>query len=405
MSIGIAAACGVAVSERLGCRPGVRRPLSGNRVATGLERAPTVSLPPITLGAAWSMVPICRNYFRIGNWLRSRDFLGHRERASGPALAVGLAMLGRGRALAYADRHAPIRLSSSGIIGWATSTSYQPVFSCRERAGGAACDAVLAGPARHWPRRSAVAALVVAWCSRTSITDCRRAPPPGWQSVNTDYGDIATSLTAQYSASLRLRDDVRDATAAVMVFPEGTVPHWSSATARALRESLAHSNAQVVLLGAQVQAVFGAGDTPSMNDVYRALQILHEDTGEAMALSKPTGEAYRNVLVAITAESVQAFDQHIPVPIAMWRPFGRGGVPIHLWRNRPVDIVNIVSASLSVTRRYSAGRSAMVDSPNVLVLIANDHWSRNSSIPSFQLGAMWSWSRLFQTPFLRAANQ
>ena len=406
VSVAIAAACGIAVSSGMvvglpfaSLVPGVVT-LQDDR-----RRAYSVALAYYA-GAAWSVMPVCRNYF-----------------TSGIGIAVGILFWALASCLlalpwlwAWPTRpqaalwRTPVAMLLSvvpplGIIGWAHPLVAAGIFFPGTRWFGLAATLILPGLLVTWPRRSAVAAL--AGIVFTNL--CFRSPaaPPGWQSVNTAYGDIGASLTAQYSASLHLLEHVRAATAEVIVFPESSVPRWSSATAQALRESLAHSKAQVVLLGAQLQAPLRDDNTRSINDVDQALFILGDKGAEGRASSRPSREPYRNVLMAVTAESVQVFDQHVPVPIAMWRPLGQGGVPVHWWRNRPLDVAR---QRVGVLICYEALLcwpilSAMIDSPNVRVLIANDHWSRNSRNPSFQLGTMWSWSRLFQTPFLRAANR
>jgi apolipoprotein N-acyltransferase len=110
-------------------------------------------------------------------------------------------------------------------------------------------------------------------------------------------------------------------------------------------------------------------------------------------------------LLVLGAES-STFYQRVPVPIGMWQPFGKSGVPLHL--NAP-DTVTIDGQRAAVLICYEQiltypVLTAMLERPTVLVGISNTYWIAGTPIPRYQRSALHAWARLFGLPYLLAVN-
>ena len=213
-------------------------------------------------------------------------------------------------------------------------------------------------------------------------------PPATWEAVSTNLGDIGGSIQGESAAIRVLLNSARAATGKVVVLPEGIVPRWSL-----FRESeLAQLRGKTVLFGAQT----GVRDS----DFEATIRALN------MKEAPPTSQA-RNFLVTVTSQGIRTLDQHIPVPLAMWKPLGAGGVRM-TWRpNVPVEFGG-ERATLLIC--YEAlipwpVLTSMPTRPTLLVAIANDYWTAGSTVGRHQAAVLKCWSRLFGLPFLRASNR
>jgi hypothetical protein len=406
VSIAIAAACGLAVSSGFvaglasaGLFP-VAVILQNHR-----GRAFRVAFA-YYVGATWSIVPICRNYFESEAGIPTGLLFW--------ASASGLLALPWFWAW-HANRRAsvwrtPVATLLSvfpplGIIGWANPVISAGILLPGAGWWGLLLTLLLPGMLINWRLRCAVAFFIAVLLMNASYRTAP-TPPSGWNSVNTEYGNLAGSFLAEYSVATGLCRYVNSSTANVLLFPEGTAPRWSEASVRFWRQCLTNSSVRALLLGAQIQTPRQSDPGFSVFELGSALDAL-----EGNALVSPSkrrsGTGYRNVLVVIASHSAVVYDQHIPVPIAMWKPLGNRGVSMD-WR--PNTPVLIAGQRVCVLVCYEALISwpiisTMVNRPGVMVAIANDHWSGLSTAPLAQIAFLSSWSRLFQVPFLRAANQ
>src|SRR5215471_21061585 len=87
-----------------------------------------------------------------------------------------------------------------------------------------------------------------------------------------------------------------------LVFPEATVRSWTQTTFEFFAESISSIRAHgtTVVLGVLVPEASDESRTP----------------------------VYRNAVLKIGSR-IEIMDQRVPVPFGMWKPFGRGGVPLH----------------------------------------------------------------------------
>ena len=100
------------------------------------------------------------------------------------------------------------------------------------------------------------------------------------------------------------------------------------------------------------------------------------------------------------------FVQRIPIPIGMWQPFGRGGVPLHL-DGVPVTIVARYRVAVLICYEQFLTwpiLQSLLSRPTVLLGVANLYWARDTRIPRIQSALFAVWARLFHVPMLSVIN-
>ena len=100
------------------------------------------------------------------------------------------------------------------------------------------------------------------------------------------------------------------------------------------------------------------------------------------------------------------FDQRMPVPISMWRPFTTAGVQLHL--TGPA-ILQVEGQRVAVLICYEQLLTwpiltSLIGKPTVIVAVANDYWARGTTIPELQRSAVRAWARLMSIPYVSATN-
>jgi apolipoprotein N-acyltransferase len=100
------------------------------------------------------------------------------------------------------------------------------------------------------------------------------------------------------------------------------------------------------------------------------------------------------------------FLQRVPVPVSVWKPFSRGGAPLHLAGPSVLDIAGQHAAMLICYEQVIPWPviSAAVARPTVFVGMSNDYWATGTTIPQWQKLCLRAWSRLFGAPYLLAVN-
>jgi hypothetical protein len=205
--------------------------------------------------------------------------------------------------------------------------------------------------------------------------------------------------------SLTQRPERRGAN--VIVLPESTVHHWNAATAAFWQADLDRftDRKTTVILGAQIHEIGAEEALALRSDIENSVRYLR---GESLAprLRPPWPAMYRNVAVLLDHNATRIIDQHIPVPLAMWRPFTSDGVRLQWGPNRAIPVAGQRVCILICYEALLAWPllSSLPDQPTLFCVIANDRWVAGTPIPSYREGALKSWSLLFSLPFLRASN-
>jgi hypothetical protein len=264
-----------------------------------------------------------------------------------------------------------------------------------------------------WRVRAAVISLAVALCIASHLYSGDVEPPYGWTAINTHFGDLSQPFR-DFQAAQFIQQKADKSSARVLIFPEAVVPRWSEATEAFWRQSLDHcrTRGQILAIGA------GLPDKPFRNDRERLNNLRTYDFGEAIEVLKsgsprtilgpmrsPLSERVNNTMLLVGAESA-TFNQRVPVPVGMWRPFNKVSVPLRL--NAP-GVLAIDHERAAVLICYEQMLTfpilaSTLQHPTVIVGISNTFWVDHTTIPRYQANALRAWAKLFRLPYLLAVN-
>jgi len=200
-----------------------------------------------------------------------------------------------------------------------------------------------------------------------------------WQGHDTALGGSELSKQtpmALYKAVVYVQETALDSNAQIQVFPEGVVNHWTPSA-----------------------EVF-------WQSTYSELKQNHQSILFGAEENLPHRGHYRNELL-LRGEYTATFQQRIPIPYAMWRPWDNIGVSIHYFgpstlavgRRRVAPIIcyeQILVAPILISIEHH---------PEVIVAVANDYWTKGTYIAEIQRSAIEAWSRLFWIPVVSATNR
>ena len=180
----------------------------------------------------------------------------------------------------------------------------------------------------------------------------------------------------QVQAADAIQQEAASSKAKVLIFPEGVVPRWTEATDAFWKASIDHTarRGAVLLVGAAVPV---ANPSPRLRNV-----------------------------VAIRGASTAEFEQRIPVPLAMWKAWGKDRVSLNLTGNAAAEIGSERVAILICYEQLLPWSylSAFIHGPTVLVGVANASWTKHTVVPQYQKAVLLSWARLFGKPVITATN-
>ena len=118
-------------------------------------------------------------------------------------------------------------------------------------------------------------------------------------------------------------------------------------------------------------------------------------------------DEYRNALIPIGAEATAPFIQRIPAPVGMWKPFGpKNGVPLYLLGPGTLTLRGHRAAVLICYEQLLVWPilHSATERPTLLIGVSNEHWTKQTPIPSIQRTCLRAWSRLFSLPLVTATN-
>ena len=202
------------------------------------------------------------------------------------------------------------------------------------------------------------------------------------------------------------------------------MPRWSDATAAFWSESLDHCRArgQTLVVGAGLPAK--TESEPEDREKLRALQSY--DFGAALdvlkgidkesvpglegpvtpnMLNRPVPDRIENAALILGIESA-TFYQRVPVPIGMWRPFSKDGVPLRLWAPGVLTIDHQRTALLICYEQMLVFPvlASILRHPSVIVGLSNTFWFDGTIVPRYQAAALRAWAKLFHLPLFSAVN-
>lgn len=285
---------------------------------------------------------------------------------------------------------------------------------------------ILATQALNIWRRCFVICFLTGFCTGATVhrlvfPQGEAQPPVGWVAVSTNFGDVSKPF-ADFLAAQSIQKQANESAGCVLIFPEAVVPRWSEATEAFWSQTLNRCRArgQILLIGAGLPAAterlgddrerlkdlrsfdFGnAIDVLSRIDTPRA--IHRETLPSDLINTRP--EPMDNTLLAVGSETTR-FYQRVPVPVGMWRPFSKTGVPLRL--NGP-GVLAVDHQRAAVLICYEQLLTfpilvSMLQHPTVIIGISNTFWVNGTSIPRYQAAAVRGWALLFRLPYLLAVN-
>jgi apolipoprotein N-acyltransferase len=335
--------------------------------------------------ASWPLIPGARAFFGV----RGTPLIGMflcLAAAALLALPWGL-LFTRGRGKSAFSVPLCILLTAVpplGIIGWASPLLSAGVLFPSSKWFGLALIIIFLSVFRLKPAQSVVSLVLCALIFQFQYT--RPDLPAGWEAVNTNYGGVGQGdpdITTEYNTAQTMQATIVESHATVLLFPEHLVAHWNESTDAFWGDTLTSIAAQ------QRTVLIGAG------------------TNRPATLKNPFPQnRYLNVLLARGEENVAVYQQRIPIPIAMWKPFSDDGVPLKLFGPGTIHIRTQKAAVLICYEQVLVWPflSSAVEQPTILLTISNEYWAKNTLIPAIQQGSATSWARLFNLPILSATN-
>ncbi len=215
----------------------------------------------------------------------------------------------------------------------------------------------------------AMGLLVIALVSNLLYT--APSPPAGWQGVNTHEGP-PKAVTSFLRGCTLWASVARASQATTVVLPEDAAGHWWPGTADCY--VTATPPGKRLLVGAVIQ---------------------------------PRPDQKQDVVLMVHAGRVEATSAMVfPVPVAMWRP-GSASSYEAVWWPQPLrdvgkeKVVPIICYDQLLPWIWG---EAALESPTLIVAVANDWWAAGTGITEVQRVSVWAWARLLGVPVISARN-
>jgi len=335
--------------------------------------------------ATWPLIPGARSFFGLQGTPLIGFFLCL---AAAALLAFPWGLLftfGRGRAALSVPLCILLTaIPPLGIIGWASPLLSAGVLFPGSKWFGLALIIAFLSLFRFKPALSVTCLTFCTFVFHFQYTQPQL--PAGWEAVNTNYGGSGqgdTDFTTEYNTHQSMQTTIIESHATVLLFPEHLVTNWNESTEAFWEDTLTSVAAQhrTVLIGAGINK---PGDSRNPFNQNR----------------------YLNVLLARGEENTALYQERIPIPIAMWNPFGDEGVPLNLFTRGTIHVHNQNAAVLICYEQILVWPflSSALEHPTILLTAANDYWAKNTRIPAIQQSTTASWARLFHLPVLSATN-
>jgi len=292
-----------------------------------------------------------------------------------------------------------------GLIGFASPSTASGFLFPAWSWGGFALSLVWCGLIAAHPKVGFIGLATMALVANILYPGDRQ-PPPGWQAVDTHLGAIShgpVSPLREYLAAQDIQALAVASSARIIVFPESVVPRWTMSTDLFWKPTIdtLRQNGKVFVIGALIPESPPLSDT----DIHAAIDLLRTAHAVQPILRQAKPYSYQNVAIIRGTQS-GIFFQRVPVPVSVWKPFWRGGAPLHLSGPAVLELGGERAALLICYEQVIPWTvlTAAVARPTLFVGMSNDHWATGTPIPQWQALCLRSWSRLFSVPYLLAVN-
>jgi hypothetical protein len=252
-----------------------------------------------------------------------------------------------------------------GIIGWASPlTAAGLLFPGMGLAGIAATALAEASWTVH-PKTVAAGILTA------NLLYIPPVQPMGIHTLNSvDFPD-------PFEKEEAARNAVHHSNSYLTILPEGTVHGWTEATEAYWAETINYlkTTQRTALIGARVPI--------------------------------PNSYEFHNSIITIGASPAERFDQRIPIPIGMWRPFGSAdSVPLNLTGPGTLEIGRHRIAILICYEQLLVWPilGSVFERPTIIAGISNAAWTKQTYIPAAQEACLQAWSRLCGIPYVSAVK-
>lgn len=296
-----------------------------------------------------------------------------------------------------------------GLLGWASPLTAAGVLFPGGGWLGLVAAVGLAGALAVRPQTAALVGAA-AGLIMNAVYPGDPKPPLGWQGFNTQFTAISPDdPTAGYLRAKSIQQFVRTSNAGVLIFPESVIPEWTEATDLFWQESIEsfRASGKTILIGATAPVPSNADvlTRPAFDFSLELAALEGRALRPAPPPSAPVPPLYQNIL-NIRGVASDTFDQRIPVPVGMWKPFTNSGVPLNLQGRGTVQVSDKRVAVLICYEQLLAWPvlTAIAERPEVLVAVANVHAISATPILRCQVAAVQAWARLFRLPAIFATN-
>jgi hypothetical protein len=266
-----------------------------------------------------------------------------------------------------------VSLPPIGVVGWANPLTAAGVLLPGFGWFGLVATLVVACLISRYPP-------LAIFCFVVSIATPQRmeSPPPGWIAMNTAY-QMSSGESAGLSAAQRqmeIIDLIIHSLERVVILPETIVGQWRDSSLFLWEElaQLAEQRGQTIIFGAEL----------------------------------PQANGYKNAAVRLTPEGGDlAYQQLMPVPVSMWRPWSDQSALPAWFMPQSVEIEGERAAFLICYEQllFWPPLVAMSTDPDVLIGMSNDWWARGGDIPAIQLSVLKAWASLFNRSLISVVNK
>ncbi len=328
--------------------------------------------------ASWEMIPV----LQAGPWLSGSHSL------SVIVFALAIFVLTSTWTILWTpdSRWKPIRtlcafvvsiIPPMGLLGWASPIMAAGVLFPGMKWTGLAITMLIPSVLLA-PIRISAATVLAATSLLANAVYMPAMPTPGWTAVNLPHPQATDEFTQLTKNLDVIRQALSDKPDQVLIFPESTIQRWNEATklyAYAASRSLAYE---------------------------RRLAVV----GTTFPIPGSGKQHNGAVLLGTNGEEVR-YIQRVPVPLAMWNPFGTEGFRLCLTCSGTAQIGKHRTAVLICYEQllpWTLMHSTW-ESPSVLVGMSSSEWTGHTSIPEAQSLSLHAWGRLFELPVLESVHR